>query len=88
MAEVAARPEQLVAQAARTSARDADRVLERARTVDAIPALGEALDAGSVSGGHVDAVGRVLRQLEPCHRDALPASAGWLVKLASTSTPG
>ncbi len=37
----------------------------------AIPALGEALDAGSVSGGHVDAVGRVLRQLEPCHRDAL-----------------
>ena len=87
LAEVTARPEQIVAQAARTSTRDADRVLERARTVDAIPALGEALDAGTVTGGHVDAVGRVLRQLEPCHRDALAASAGWLVGLASTSTP-
>ena len=71
LAEVTARPEQLVADAARTSARDADRVLDRARTVEAIPALGEALDAGTVTGGHVDAVGRVLRQLEPCHRDAL-----------------
>ena len=55
--------------AARTSTRDADRVLERARTVEAIPALGAALDNGTVDGGHVDAVGRVLRQLEPCHRD-------------------
>ena len=88
LAEVAARPSRLMADAARTSARDADRVLDRARTVEAIPALGEALDAGTVTGGHVDAVGRVLRQLEPCHRDALAASAGWLVKLASTSHPG
>jgi hypothetical protein len=88
LAEVAARPSRLVAEAARTPARDADRVLDRARTVEAIPALGEALDAGSVSGGHVDAVGRVLRQLEPSHRDALAASAGWLVKLARESTPG
>ena len=71
LAEVTVRPEQIVAEAARTSTRDADRVMERARTVAAIPALGEALDAGTVSGGHVDAVGRVLRQLEPCHRDAL-----------------
>ena len=84
LAEVAARPARLVAEAARTSARDADRVLDRARTVEAIPALGEALDNGTVSGGHVDAVGRVLRQLEPRHRDALTASAGWLVKLAAT----
>ena len=88
LAEVSARPEQVVADAARTSTRDADRVLDRARTVDAIPALGEALDAGTVSGGHVDAVGRVLRQLEPCHREALAASAGWLVKLAATIDPG
>ena len=65
LAEVTTRPSRLVAQAARTSARDADRVLERSRTVTAIPALGEALDNGTVTGGHVDAVGRVLRQLEP-----------------------
>ena len=88
LAEVAVRPSRLVADAARTSARDADRVLDRARTVEVLPALGEALDAGSVSGGHVDAVGRVLRDLEPCHREALAASAGWLVKLAASSTPG
>ena len=78
LAEVTTRPEQIVAQAARTSVRDADRVVERSRTVSAIPALGEALDNGTVSGGHVDAVGRVLRQLEPAHRDTLTASAGWL----------
>ena len=77
-----------MAGAARTSTRDAGRVVERARTVAAIPALGAALDAGTVSGGHVDAVGRVLRQLEPCHRDALAASAGWLVGLAATLDPG
>ena len=87
LAEVAARPSRLVAEAARTSARDADRVLDRARTVDAIPALGEALDNGTVSGGHVDAVGRVLRQLEPRHHEALTSSAGWVVKLARQSTP-
>ena len=56
-------------------------------TVDVIPALGEALDAGTVTGGHVDAVGRVLRELEPGHREALAASAGWLVKLASRHDP-
>ena len=65
LAEVTTRPEQIVAQAARTSVRDADRVVERSRTVSAIPALGAALDNGTVTGGHVDAVGRVLRQLEP-----------------------
>ena len=86
LAEVTVRPSRVVADAARTSARDADRVLDRAKTVDAIPALGEALDNGTVSGGHVDAVGRVLRQLEPCHREALSSSAGWLLKLAATST--
>ena len=79
LAEVSARPEQIVAEAARTSARDADRVLERAHTVDAIPALGAALDNGTVNGGHIDAVGRVLRQLEPCHLETLASSAGWLV---------
>ena len=87
LAEVTVRPARLVADAARTSARDADRVLDRARTVEVLPALGEALDAGTVTGGHVDAVGRVLRQLEPRHHEALTSAAGWLVKLAADARP-
>ena len=80
LTQVTTRPEQLVTQATRTSVRDADRVVERSRTVSAIPALGEALDNGTVTGGHVDAVGRVLRQLEPGPRERCwpPRPGGWL----------
>ena len=70
LAKVAAFPEQDMAGAARTSLREAGRVLERARTVERIPPLGEALTEGRVRGAHVDVVGQALRQLRtwaaPC----------------------
>src|SRR5262245_54091488 len=53
LAEVESFPEQALAESARTSLRDAGRVLERVGTVEAIPALGEALISGAVSAGHV-----------------------------------
>ena len=85
LAKVTVRPEQVVAQAARTSTRDADRVLDRARTVEAIPALGEALDAGRCRAAMSTLSAGSCAQLEPGHRDAVACSAGWLVELASTS---
>ena len=74
LAEVASFPEQAIAQAARSSLRDAGRVLDRARTAQAMPPLGDALAAGTVSGGHVDVIGRALRQLEPHQRPRLAAT--------------
>ena len=47
LAEVASFPEQAIAQAARSSLRDAGRVLDRARTAQAMPPLGDALSAGT-----------------------------------------
>ena len=87
LAQVASFPEQAIAQAARTSLRDAGRVLERARTTVHLPALGEALSAGAISGGHVDVIGRALRQLEPHQRRRLTARAQQLVEVAVRSTP-
>ena len=52
-----------------------------------MPALGDALTAGAVSGAHVDVVGRALRQLEPDLRPRLVGRAGWLVGVATRATP-
>ena len=87
LADVASFPEQAIAQAARTSLRDAGRVLDRARTTQAMPPLGDALAAGTVSGGHVDVIGRALRRLEPHQRPQLAAQAERLVDVAVRSTP-
>jgi hypothetical protein len=87
LAEVASFPEQVIADAARSSLRDAARMLHRARTAKTMPALGDALSAGVVSGAHVDVVGRALRQLEPGQRSLLVGRADWLVGVAVRATP-
>ena len=86
LAQVASFPEQAIA-AALSSLRDAGRVLERARTTETMPALGDALTAGAVSGAHVDIVSRALRQLEPRLRPRLAGRAEQLVAVAVRSTP-
>ena len=88
LAEVETRAEQTLAGAARTSVRSAEKLLERAATVETLPALGAGMTAGEVTAGHVDAVTNVLRQAEPQIRDALVAEAGWIAQQAATSTPG
>ena len=87
LAQVASFPEQAIAEAARTSLGDAARVLERARTAQAMRALGDALAAGGVSGAHVDVVGQALRQLEPSVRPRLVGRAEQVAAVASRSTP-
>jgi hypothetical protein len=87
LAEVAPFPEKALADAGRTSHRRAGRALARHKTAQAVPALGAALADGEVSGGHMDVVGRALRQLEPAQRQALAGRDQWLADLAARTTP-
>jgi hypothetical protein len=86
LADVVSFPAQELAGATRCSLREAERVVERSRTVERIPALGDALDAGVIGAAHVDVLGRAWRQLEPGERRALVDRSGTLVELASRST--
>src|SRR5436190_1584370 len=79
-------PENDIAAGSDTDLTEAIKVSERADTVDHIPGLAEALDAGEVSGEHVDVVTRALRDLEPAERVLLLAEAGRLVDWARSST--
>lgn len=60
LAACASFPEQAIAEAGRGSQSDASRVLERSGTLGSVPALADALDDGSVTPGHVDAVTKTL----------------------------
>ena len=81
VADVSSFPEKSLSEASQTSLRDAERVLDRASTAELIPAVEKSLDAGRLSGGHVDVFTRALRQLEPTARAKLVDAASSLVKL-------
>ena len=57
-------PEKPMAKAARSSQRQAKKVLQRGETAGETPALGKALEKGEVSGEHVDAAGSALRSAD------------------------
>jgi hypothetical protein len=78
--------EKVLADASRSSLKDAERTVKRAQTTRVLPQLGEAVADGVVSGAYVDVAGRALGQLEPCQRDALIDRAEWLVGVAQRST--
>ena len=84
---VDARSEQTLADAGRTSPRDAAKVVERVETTDTVPALGAALQGGDVSAGHVDVVAAVLRQVEPDVRAVLVDNGTWLARRATVLSP-
>ncbi|MGZ4791386.1 MAG: hypothetical protein ACXV5U_01895 [Ilumatobacteraceae bacterium] len=65
IAEVSSFPEKSLADAGRSSLRHGEQVLHRAETTTQAPEFGLSLDAGRVSGAHVDVLGRALRQLQP-----------------------
>ena len=79
-------PEKNLADAARSNLREAERVMRRAEVVEVVPVFEESLDAGRVSGEHVDALDRVLRNLDPHGRQKLTDQAPRLVRLAETSS--
>ncbi len=67
------------ADAANVSLSAGERVIERGRTLRVLPAIAAAVRAGDVSGGHVDAVTRALRQVDEKHRGELAAIVDGLV---------
>ncbi|MEY2581338.1 MAG: hypothetical protein QOE09_1187, partial [Ilumatobacteraceae bacterium] len=71
IAGVSSFPEKSLAEAGRTSLREGEQILHRAETVEQVPELGVSLEAGRVSGAHVDVLGRALRQLQPDLRERL-----------------
>ena len=87
MAKVSSFPEKSLAEAGRTSLRNGERLLGRAETAQTVPAFGESLDAGRVSGEHVDVLTRVLRQADPAVQAQLVDQGQRLVKIAEHSAP-
>src|SRR3954451_13394792 len=86
MAEVSSFPEKSLADAARTGLRQAEQMLRRCETADQVAEFGMSLDAGRVSGAHVDVLARTLRQVEPAVRDKLIEQASSLVLIAEYAT--
>ena len=80
-------PEQAVAEATRTGTREGNKLVERAKTVAAIPEIGAALDTGDIAGAHVDVITAALTNLEPTQQATLTAAGPELAVLAATSTP-
>ena len=87
MSKVSSFPEKSLAEAGRISLRNGERLLERGETAQAVPEFGVSLDAGRVSGEHVDVLTRVLRQFEPAVRDRLIDQGQRLVTIAEHSAP-
>jgi hypothetical protein len=84
--DVVSFPEKVIADAGRCELRSGERVVQRARIAVQAPVFEEALEAGRVTSGHVDVVGRALRQLDPDGRVRLLADADRLVATAASVT--
>ena len=63
LATVASFPEKALADAGRSSVRQAEQMLRRAETVEQAAVVRVSLDAGRVSGEHLDVLARTLRQV-------------------------
>jgi hypothetical protein len=86
VAKVSSFPEKSLAEAGKSNLREGERLIKRAGTVEQIPTLGEALEAGRVSAGHVDVLTRVLAQLQPVPRQQLIDAGPSLVAIAENTT--
>jgi hypothetical protein len=80
-------PEKVMADAARSSLRDARKVMERATTLDEVPSFECAMAAGQVGAAHLDVVGTALRQFDGEERRELATRLDRLVGVASVATP-
>jgi hypothetical protein len=83
LSRVASFPEDAVAKAGHVSMGEAGRLVERAATAEQTPVLAAALLDGRVGGEHVDAVSRVLRNVDPSIRPELVSRAEGLVGVAA-----
>ncbi|MEQ1700524.1 MAG: HNH endonuclease signature motif containing protein [Ilumatobacteraceae bacterium] len=80
-------PEGAIADAGRGSQAEAERVLERGRTLEETPSLAGALGAGEVTAAHVDVVTKAAKGLDDeAQRAALLARADGLARFAAGAT--
>jgi GGDEF domain-containing protein len=79
-------PEQSIAACTRGTLNDAVKTNHRAATLGAVPAFAAALDAGTVTAGHVDAITKAAAQLESEQRAQLFERVDGLVGLAAAAT--
>jgi hypothetical protein len=75
-------PEQAIAESSKGSLGQASAVMERAETLESTPAIAAALDRGAVTAGHVDAITRAGKTLDPSQRDELLDRVDALVDVA------
>lgn len=87
VAKVSSFPEKSLAEAGRTNLRHGEQMIKRAETVKQIPEIGRSLEAGRVSGAHVDVLTRALAQLQPAPRQQLIDAGPSLVAIAENVTP-
>lgn len=79
-------PEKTVADAAKSSLGQAARATERSATLDATPSLASALDDGSITAAHIDAVTRTSKRLDGAKRTRLIERADALAMVAAAAT--
>jgi hypothetical protein len=87
LSAVSSFPEKSLADAARSGLRQAERIIHRAETVDQVPEFRSSLEAGRLTGAHVDVLSRTLRKLEPAVQQRLVDVAPSLVLIAESATP-
>ena len=87
LAKMGAVAESVIAETSRSNSRDAERIVERARTAQAAPRFADALATGKVAAGHLDQLSNSLRRLDSSQQATLLADAPRLVLLAANSTP-
>jgi hypothetical protein len=81
-------PEVVVAETSRCSVRDADRLVDRAATLQSMPGFADALAQGQIAAGHIDALTRGLASLDTDDQRArLTETAGQLEQAARVMTP-
>jgi hypothetical protein len=79
-------PEAAIAAADRSSIGAAAKATERSKTLAATPKLADALGDGAITAGHIDAVTRSSKQLDPAQREELLERADALVAVAAAGT--
>ena len=79
-------PEATIAETSRCSLGAAGATKQRSETLASTPSLAEALEGGLVTPGHVDAVTRGSKKLEPAQRDEFLDRVDTLVEIAAAGT--
>ena len=79
-------PEAAISAASRSSLGAASKVIDRSRTLEAVPSFADALDGGTVTSGHIDQVTRAAASLDEAQRTELHERCEALLPVAEAAT--